>query len=179
VISNFISGLILLAERPIKTGDHVEVDGVYGQVERIGLRSTRIRSGDNFHIIVPNASFLERSVVNWTHANTRVRIRIAVGVAYGSDTRAVEAALLAVADAQAEAMKDPPPVVLFRDFGDSALLFELRVFVTVRSLVDRPRIESEIRFAMDERLRADGITIAFPQRDLHLDSSSPIEVNLS
>ncbi len=179
VVSNFISGVILLVERPIKTGDHVEVDGVYGQVEQIGLRSTRIRSGDNFHIIVPNASFLERSVVNWTHANTQVRLRILVGVAYGSDTRFVASKLLEVLDQQAEVMRQPPPTVLFKDFADSALVFELRLFITVRDLLDKPRIESDIRFGIDAAFREAGITIAYPQRDLHIDSLKPIEVKLT
>jgi len=90
VVNNFISGIILLAERPIKLNDLIEVDGVYGNVERIGLRSTRVRTGDNVHIIVPNAAFLEGKVINWTHSDPRVRITIAVGVAYGSPTRDVE-----------------------------------------------------------------------------------------
>jgi len=178
VVSNFISGLILLAERPIKAGDHIEVEGIYGVVERIGLRSTRIRTGDNFHIIVPNASFLERSVINWTHDTNVVRLKIAVGVAYGSDIRAVERALVDVSRDHPSTLESPVPIVLFRDFADSCLLFEVRFWIMVRDIGDKLRIESEVRFAIDDRFRADGIVIAFPQRDLHIDASRPLSVRI-
>jgi small-conductance mechanosensitive channel len=178
VVSNFISGLILLAERPIKPGDHIEVEGIYGVVERIGLRSTRIRTGDNFHIIVPNASFLERSVINWTHDTNVVRLKVAVGVAYGSPIRTVEQALVEVARDHPSTLETPAPMVLFRDFADSCLLFEVRFWILVHDIGDKLAIESAVRFAIDDRFREEGIVIAFPQRDLHIDASRPLPVRI-
>ncbi len=178
VVNNFISGLILLAERPIKLNDLIEVEGVYGSVERIGLRSTRVRTGDNVHIIVPNAAFLESKVVNWTHTDQKVRVTIAVGVVYGSPTREVERLILQAAEEHPKVLKRPEPVVLFADFGDNALLFETRFWIEMRSILDRLRIESDVRFRIDELCREGNIVIAFPQRDVHLDSVSPLEVRI-
>jgi len=178
VVSNFISGLILLAERPIKAGDHVEVEGIYGMVERIGLRSTRIRTGDNFHIIVPNASFLERSVINWTHDTNKVRLKVAVGVAYGSPTRLVERSLVEVAAAHDATLPTPAPIAIFMDFADSCLLFEVRFWIRVHDIGDKLLIESQVRFAIDDRFREEGIEIAFPQRDLHIDAARPVPVRI-
>jgi small-conductance mechanosensitive channel len=178
VVNNFISGIILLAERPIKLNDLIEVEGVYGNVEQIGLRSTRVRTGDNVHIIVPNAAFLEGKVVNWTHSDPRVRTKIAVGVAYGSPTREVERLIHQAVREQRAVLTDPEPVVLFCDFGDNALAFETRFWIEMRTTLARLRIESEIRYRIDELFREAGIVIAFPQRDVHLDSLSPVEVRL-
>ena len=178
VVNNFISGLILLAERPIKLGDLIEVESVYGTVERIGLRSTRVRTGDNVHIIVPNAAFLESKVVNWTHMDPKVRITITVGVVYGSPTREVERLIFRALEEHPKVLKRPEPVVLFRDFGDNALIFEMRFWIEMRSILDRLQIESDIRFRIDELYREAGIVIAFPQRDVHLDSVSPVEVRI-
>jgi len=169
VMSNFISGLLLLAERPIKLGDLVEVDGVFGIVEAIGLRSTRIRNADNFHIIVPNSTFLEGKVVNWTHQDPLIRFRVGVGVAYGSDTRLVERLLLEIAAADPHLLREPAPVVFFRDFGDSALLFELRLWYVFGPASDRIEIESDLRHRIVEVFAEHGIEIAFPQMDVHLD----------
>lgn len=179
VVNNFISGLILLAERPIKLGDLIEVEGVYGTVERIGLRSTRIRTGDNIHIIVPNAAFLERNVVNWTHTDPRVRVQISVGVAYGSPTREVARLIRRALEEHPQVLSEPEPAVLFRDFGDSALVFDARFWIEMRSMMDRMRAESDTRFRIDDLFREAGIVIAFPQRDVHLDTSEPLQVRLS
>lgn len=171
VISNFISGLLLLAERPIRIGDLVEIGGVVGSVETIGLRSTRIRTADNFHIIVPNASFLETNVVNWTHQDPRMRLRIAVGVAYGSPPREVERLLIEAAAAHPRSLDHPAPATYFKDFADSALLFELRFWIRYDERTDRSAILSDIRFRIDELFAENGIVIAFPQMDVHLDDS--------
>ncbi len=173
IVSNFISGLLLLAERPIRMGDLIEVGGVIGTVESIGLRSTRIRTADNFHIIVPNASFLESNVVNWTHEDPLIRMRIGVGVAYGSDTRAVERLLLQAAEEHSRVRASPAPLAYFLDFADSALAFELRFWILYDERTDRPRIQSEIRYRIDELFREHGIVIAFPQIDVHLDRDEP------
>ncbi|MCR9092745.1 MAG: mechanosensitive ion channel [bacterium] len=170
VISNFISGLLLLAERPIRTGDLVEVGGVVGTVDTIGLRSTRIQTPDNFHIIVPNAAFLESNVVNWTHEDPLLRLRVSVGVAYGSPAREVEALLLRAASEHPRCLRRPSePSVIFQDFGDSALLFEVRFWVRYTEQTDRAAIRSDIRYRIDELFAEHGIVIAFPQMDVHLD----------
>ena len=178
VVNNFISGIILLAERPIKIGDLIEVAGVYGNVERIGLRSTRVRTGDNVHIIVPNASFLENNVVNWTHTDQRVRVNITVGIVYGSPTREAERIIHQVLREHPAVLDEPEPVVLFRDFGDNALIFEMRFWIEMRTIMDRLRVESEVRFRIDDLYREAGIVIAFPQRDVHLDTTAPLDIRL-
>jgi potassium efflux system protein len=178
VVGNFISGLILLIERPIKIRDLIDVDGTYGVVEEIGLRSTRILSGDNVHIIVPNASFLEGKVINWTHNDERVRVSLKVGVAYGSPTRDVERLIRQTVDEHPRVLEEPAPIVLFTDFGDNSLGFETRFWIRMRRVMDRLAIESDVRFRIDELFRESGIVIAFPQRDVHLDSLSPIEVRV-
>jgi len=178
IVNNFISGVILLAERPIKVGDLVDVEGTYGNVEWIGARSTRIRTGNNIHVIVPNSAFLESNVVNWTHQNASVRISVSVGVAYGSPTREVERRIRAALEGVPQILANPEPIVLFEDFGDNSLLFSVHFWVNVHAMMDRLRVESRVRFAIDDLMREAGITIAFPQRDVHLDSLSPIEVRL-
>jgi len=178
VVSNFISGVILLAERPIKLGDLVEVGGIYGSVERIGLRSTRVRTGDNIHVIVPNASFLESNVVNWTHTDEHVRVSVQVGVVYGSPTREVERILRRVLSEHPRVEKSPEPIVLFTNFGDNSLDFKVLFWIRMRRLLDRLSVESELRFRIDDLFREAGIVIAFPQRDVHLDAASPIEVRV-
>ena len=178
ILNNFISGIVLLAERPIKIGDLVQVDDTYGNVERIGLRSTRIRTGENIHVIVPNSTFLETNVVNWTHNDPEVRIMVGVGVAYGSPTREVEARIRAALADNGKILARPEPIVLFREFGDNALHFEMHFWVRIRAQMERLRIESDVRFAIDEQFAEAGIVIAFPQRDVHLDTLKPLEVRM-
>jgi potassium efflux system protein len=175
VVSNFISGLLLLAERPIRIGDLVEIGGVVGTVEAIGLRSTRIRTADNFHIIVPNSSFLETNVINWTHQDPRMRLSISIGVAYGSSTHDVERLLIEAAASHPRSLDDPAPKPYFQDFGESALIFEIRFWIRYDERTDRAAILSDIRFLIEERFGENGIVIAFPQIDVHLDDprSSP------
>ena len=178
VVNNFISGLILLAERPIKVGDLIQVGDTFGEVEAIGARSTKIKTFDNFHIIVPNAVFLEQNVINWTHSDNLVRIHLQVGVAYGSPTRDVEE-LIQQAVRELDTVVIPPePVVLFEDFGDSSLVFEAQFWILMKRPMDRRRALSTVRFRIDELFRENGIVIAFPQRDVHLDSLQPLQVRL-
>jgi small-conductance mechanosensitive channel len=178
ILNNFISGLILLAERPIKVGDLIEVGGTFGQVESIGARSTSIRTFDNFHIIVPNSAFLESNVVNWTHSDNLVRISLLVGVAYGSPTRKVEEIMLSVVRQHDKTVSPPEPVVLFEDFGDSALVFRALFWIVMNRPMEQKRVLSDLRYRLDERFREEGITIAFPQRDVHLDSVGPVAIRL-
>jgi len=178
ILNNFISGLILLAERPIKVGDLIEVGGTFGQVESIGARSTSIRTFDNFHIIVPNSAFLESNVVNWTHSDNLVRISLLVGVAYGSPTRKVEEIMLSVVRQHDKTVSPPEPVVLFEDFGDSALVFRALFWIVMNRPMEQKRVLSDLRYQLDERFRDEGITIAFPQRDVHLDGTSPLSIRV-
>jgi small-conductance mechanosensitive channel len=176
LVNNFISGLILLAERPIRTGDVIEIDGLIGSVDTIGARSTRIRTAANYEIIVPNSSLLEKNVVNWTLSDNRVRSTITVGLAYGSPTREVARWLKKAALEHGQVLDDPEPFVLFVGFGDNALEFELHYWIKMRMMSERRRIESDLRFMIDQYFREAGLVIAFPQRDLHLTSQEPLKV---
>jgi len=178
VINNFISGLILLAERPIKVGDLIQVGDTFGEVETIGARSTKVKTFDNFHIIVPNGVFLEQNLINWTHSDNLVRVHLQVGVAYGSPTRHVEELIQQAVGELDQAVIPPEPVVLFDDFGDSSLVFEAQFWILMKRPSDRRRALSTVRFRIDELFRENGIVIAFPQRDVHLDSLQPLQVRL-
>lgn len=178
IINNFISGLILLAERPIRVGDMIELDGLYGTVLAIGARSTKIRTGANLEIIVPNSNFLENRVSNWTLSDNKIRTFISVGVAYGSPLRDVVKLLKRAAEEHGLVLDKPEPTVLFTEFGDNSLTFELHFWMRVRVLFDRLRVESDVRMRIDGLFRDADISIAFPQRDLHLDSLSPLKVQV-
>lgn len=178
IINNFVSGLILMAERPIKVGDLVVLDGASGRVERIGPRSTRIRTFDNVHLIVPNSKLLENNVINWTLSDDVIRTRITVGVAYGSPTREVERLLREQIAAQPDILPHPPPVILFEDFAADALLFQADFWVKLSPLLDQRVLRSDLRHGIDQSFREHGISIAFPQRDVHLDAARPIPVRV-
>lgn len=178
IVNNFISGLILLAERPVRVGDIVEVDGMTGVVVHIGARSTRVRTGQNLEIVVPNSKFLENSVTNWTLSDAMIRCCVSVGVTYGSPTREVTRLLKRAADEHGLVLDHPEPFVWFVDFGESCLQFELHFWVQMRMVNERRRIESDIRYLIDNLFRDAGIVMAFPQRDVHLNVSKPIAVHL-
>lgn len=178
VVNNFISGLILMVERPIRIGDLVSIDGVYGTVEHLGARSTRVRTGSNMEIIVPNSRFLENNVTNWTLTDTRVRTSVSVGVDYESPTRLVAQLLLQSVRSHEQVLPTPDPIVLFQNFGDNSLEFEVHFWVQMRTMMESRLVESEIRFRVNELFREHGISISFPQRDVHLDTLRPLEVNI-
>jgi potassium efflux system protein len=178
LINNFISGFIIMAERPIRLGDLIEIEGNFARVEDIGPRCTRIRTGDNIHILVPNSSFLEKNIVNWTLSDQKVRAHVTVGVAYGSPVREVERLLVRAAKENEKVLQDPEPLVLFRDFGENALIFSLYFWVSMETLLERLLLESDIRFRIDELFRDAGIVIAFPQRDVHLDTSKLLKLRV-
>jgi small-conductance mechanosensitive channel len=167
IISNFISGLIILAERPIAIGDRVELGGVAGQVREISLRSTTVITNDNMAIIVPNADFITQRVTNWSYDDPRVRFRIPFGVAYGTDLPKLRTLMLEVADEHPKALKDPRPELFFVGFGDSSLNFELGVWSSEVTTSPR-RFRSDLFFAIEEKLRVSGIEIPYPQQDLHV-----------
>jgi small-conductance mechanosensitive channel len=168
VVSNFVSGLILLYERPIQVGDSVEVAGVQGEVRRIGIRSSTLRTGEGAEVIVPNARLIENQVINWTLSDQERRIELRVGVAYGSEPRRVLEILLDVARAHPEVMVEPPPQALFLGFGESSLDFQLLAWTS--NFAGSARIKSELGLGMHDALGSSGIEIPFPQRDLHLRS---------
>jgi potassium efflux system protein len=171
LVNNAVSGLILLIERPIQVGDWIEVSGIGGRVARIGARSTTIVNSDNIAMIVPNSELVTQRVINWSHGDPTVRFRIPVGVAYGSNMDEVRRALLEVAAAHPSVLPDPAPAVFFSAFGDSTLDLELAVWT--RDMVYSPiKFKSDLNFAIDEACRRHGVTIPFPQRDLHVKTGS-------
>jgi small-conductance mechanosensitive channel len=171
IINNFISGWILMWERPIKIGDFLEVENAKGTVEKINTRSTRIRRVDGVHLLIPNSKLLENTVVNWALVDKLVRTSVKVGVAYGSPAKKVAALIMQAAVEQVEVLKDPKPLVIFEDFGDNSLVFEVSYWI--ESTVDGGMrvTRSNIRFRLDELFEEHHIIVAFPQRDVHLDGS--------
>ena len=165
ITSNFVSGLILLFERPVNVGDYIEVSGAMGRVQSINMRSTTVITRDNITLIVPNSSFIEGTVTNWSVGDPKIRINVPVGVAYGSDTELVKRLLLEVADNHPDVLKDPKPDVLFREFADSSLNFDLRIWIL--NPMGRFKTISDINYAVDAAFREHNITIPFPQRDVH------------
>jgi len=169
VVNNFVSGLILLFERPIRRGDWILVGSTEGRVYRISIRSTQIRTFDRSDVVVPNSELISGQVTNWTLRDPIGRVRVPVGVAYGSDLKRVMEILLGVAAAQPLVLADATaaaPTVLFLAFGESALNLELRFFVA--DINQRLSVLSEVNYAIEAAFREAGIEIPFPQRDLHL-----------
>jgi small-conductance mechanosensitive channel len=166
IVNNFVSGLILLFERPIKVGDWVVIGAHQGYVKRIRVRSTEIETFDQSSVIVPNSDFISQSIINWTHTNRVCRVIVPVHVAHGTDTQQVNDLLLQVAREHPQVLRMPEAHVLFMDFGESALHFELRVFA--RDTDYFLSLASELRFAIDQKFREANIVIPYPQRDLHI-----------
>jgi len=175
LIGNFISGIILLLERPVNEGDVLEIDGNQVTVEKVGPRSTIVRSMENTHVIVPNSRLLEQTVTNLTLSDDVVRNRIRLGVAYGSATREVDQILHDVMLTLDAVNQTPEPQVVFSDFGDSALVFDAYFWSSVRG---RKEVESELRHRFADALTKHGIVMAFPQRDMHLDTPKPLQIEV-
>jgi len=171
IAQNFISGLILLVEQPVRRGDYIRAGDALGRVENIGLRATWVVTSDEVMIIVPNSQLISSQVINHSRPAAKIRFLVKVGVAYGSDTARVRDLLIRVAEENPRVLRDPAPEVRFDDFGDSSLQFWLLAWV------ENPRMErsvaSDLRFAIDSAFRKANIEIPFPQRDLHLRSSHP------
>lgn len=166
VVNNFVSGLILLAERPIKPGDWVVVGGHEGKVKKVNVRSTEVETFQRASVIIPNADLIATPVMNWTHKNNFGRVEVVVGVAYGTDPHLVETVLIDCAKAHPNVVSYPEPFVLFTEFADSSLNFELRAYLSdVEKLL---QIASELRFAIHDAFQEQGIQIPFPQRVVHL-----------
>lgn len=171
IVSNFISGLIIFFERPVKIGDRIKLGDLHCDVEHINIRSTVVRTRNNEHIIIPNTQFIENQVMNWSYGDPKIRGLIMIGVAYGSDVRLVEKLLLQAAREQENVLDDPPPRVDFINFGDSAL--ELRLLYWIPDPTPRTRVKSAINFRIYELFNEHGVEIPFPQRDLHVRSFDP------
>ena len=170
IINNFISGWILMWERPIKIGDFLETsDGTKGTVESINTRSTRIRRSDGVHMLIPNSFLLENTVVNWTLIDRLTRTQVRVGVAYGSPVKKVAELIDQAVNEQEGVLNEPPPAVIFEDFGDSALIFDAYMWIIAGADRDLRRIRSNIRFRIVELFEQNDIEISFPQRDVHVD----------
>jgi small-conductance mechanosensitive channel len=172
VTSNFIAGLILLFERPIKVGDRVTVGHTEGDVIAINMRSTTVRSLDNISIIVPNSEFVSSQVINWSHGDPKVRLIVEVGVSYNSNLDDVIRSLHEVADENQNVLKHPEPDVLLSNFGDSSWNMKLRVWL--KNPENYYKIHSDINCEIVRKFRQNGIEIPFPQRDLHVRSPVPI-----
>jgi small-conductance mechanosensitive channel/CRP-like cAMP-binding protein len=164
--SNFISGLTLLIEQPIRVGDFIEVNGLLGTVENISIRSTTVRTLDGVFVIVPNIKFVESNVINWSYRDPRCRLHIPVGVDFGTDTLLVSEALLEAARKDQRVLNDPPPRVWFRAFAESCLQFELLVWINQPT--ESEPIKSALNFLIERELQLRGIQIPFPQRELHI-----------
>ena len=178
IINNFISGWILMAERPIRIDDFIEIDAWQGTVESVGNRSTRIRRTDGVHLLVPNSQLLERTVVNWTLVDQLIRTTVRVGVEYGSPVRRVSELMMEPVTRQAQVRTSPSPSVVFEDFGDNALVFDAHFWCDVTGEKLLREIRSDIRFRICELFEANDIVVAFPQRDVHLDTRSALEIRM-
>jgi small-conductance mechanosensitive channel len=169
IINNFISGWILMWEQPIRIGDFLEVDNAKGTVQTINTRSTLIRRIDGVHMLIPNSKLLENTVVNWTLIDRLIRTSIRVGVAYGSPCQKVSELIMQATNEQVDVLNEPAPVVIFDDFGDSSLVFEVFFWVNATVEKDLRVIRSNIRFAIVDSFDQHEIVIAFPQQDIHMD----------
>ncbi|NIR52426.1 mechanosensitive ion channel [candidate division KSB1 bacterium] len=170
--SNFISGLILLLERPIKVGDRVTVGDTEGDVTEIKMRSTTVRSLNNISIIVPNSEFISSTVINWSHSDLKVRLDIDIGVSYSSDLDSVIRCLKEVASENPEVLVEPEPEVLFIEFGDSSWNLRLRAWIADPK--QHQLVRSAINCAIVRKFRQNRVEIPFPQRDLHIRSPLPV-----
>ena len=178
MMKNLISGLMVLGERPFRIGDMVEVGGIRGNVTNVGLRASTITDVNGIETIIPNSTFIEQNLTNWTYTSGRVRFNVKVGVAYGSPVRTVTQLLEEIAGRHGKVLKNPPPEVLFEDFGNDALVFSLYYWLDVRSGTPARQVASDLRAMIEAGFSAQGIAIPYPQRDVHLDATNPVPVRV-
>ena len=168
IVGNWVAGLVLLIEQPVRIGDVISVKSLAGTIVRIGGRSTWVRTYDDEVVIIPNSDLTNHQVVNWTANDLKVRLTLPVGVSYGSDPEQVRNSLLQIMEENSEVLKTPPPEVIFKDLGDSSLDFLLRFWAEVSPEQDHYGLKSDLYFAILKSFRELGIEIPFPQRDVHL-----------
>lgn len=178
IINNFISGWILIAERPIRVNDFIEVDGFTGTVKEVGTRSTKVHRSDGVHVLVPNSKLLENTVINWTLDDGLIRTVVRVGVAYGSDPEEVMSIIEACVTSQKEVLIKPKPEYIFEDFGDSALIFDAYFWCDVSGEKTLRAVRSAIRLSISKSFNEASIVIAFPQRDIRLHAEQPIAIKV-
>jgi potassium efflux system protein len=177
IVANFISGIILLFERPIRVGDVVTLDNTTGVVSRIRIRATTIINYDKQELMIPNKEFITGRVVNWTLTDKVNRVIVTVGVAYGSDVNQAMSLMLEIAHENENVLDEPQPVATFEAFGDNALTLLLRAYLG--NMDNRLHTITTLHEAINRRFNEAGINIAFPQRDLHLDTTRPLDIRLS
>lgn len=173
IFNNLISGFILMFSKPIKMNDIIEVDGLYATVQEIGSRATLVKTFDNIDVLVPNSYFLNNKIINWTHTDQKMRVKVTVGVSYGSDVREVERLLYKAVNEHTRVLKNPEPFVLFREFGTNSLDFIIYFWIDM-AVASTVKVPSDIRYRLVALFADAGITIAFPQMDVHLDSATPL-----
>jgi potassium efflux system protein len=178
LIKNLVSGIVLLMERQVRVGDLIEVDNVAGTITEVNLRSSTVRAADGTEAIVPNSVFVENKVTNWTHTDNKVRRVVKVGVAYGSPVRDVAEMLAECAKRHGLVINDPAPLVIFEDFGDNALIFALYFWLELGPNMSSLQVMSDLRFMIEKRFSEAGITLAYPQRDVHLNAAKPLRIEL-
>lgn len=176
LLKNLVSGVMLLVEKPLRLGDLIEVDGIRGRVTEIGIRASTIRSVDGIESMIPNSRFIEGNVTNWTYSNAQTRHSISVGVAYGSPLRKVADILAGVLDGHTRVLKNPAPQVYLEEFADSAISFSLTYWVELTAEIDSRRTKSDLLLSIDRAFEEAGISIPFPQRDVHFSSEGPVPV---
>lgn len=179
IIKNFISGIIILFERKVRVGDIIELGGTIGHVTAVDMRATTIRGFDGVEALVPNSSFLETQVTNWTYSNQQIRRELRIGIAYGADTRVTEQLLLTAAANHPSTLKTPAPEVFFEDFADNALIMVLVYWVELGPKLAARSVDSDLRHAIYQQLTEAGIAIPYPQRDVHLNVTAPLPVSVS
>lgn len=177
IVNNFISGIILLIEQPIKVGDIVDLDNISGSVQSIGIRSSQVKNGEGKIFVIPNSFFLEKSVLNWTYEDSIIKTQINFGVAYGTDVKLVENVCLDILLNTDGVLQKPGPVVLFDNFGESTLDFQLHFWCDLSS-TNPGELRSSIRFKIDDKFRSHKIEMAFPQRDMNIRLSKPLDVKV-
>ncbi len=180
LLNNVISGIILLAERPVKIDDMIEVENNFGIIENIGMRCTRVLTPGNVHILVPNSSFLEKNIVNWTLSDQEIRAKVALGVVYSSDPREVSRLMLKAVHEHDRVLKTPKSIVLFDEIGESSLRFIVYFWLSLKSLqlLERGIVESDIRYRIIELFRESGIVLAYPQHSVQLKTSMPLDLRI-
>ncbi|WP_252936016.1 mechanosensitive ion channel family protein [Roseivirga pacifica] len=178
IANNFVSGLIILFERPIKVGDRIEVGNVSGDVVKVSSRATTVNTNDNISIIIPNSEFISKQVINWSHNDRNIRFHIPVGVSYNEDPAQIKKLLMEVAEKHPDVLKRPKPDVLFTEYADSSLNFDLMVWTS--SYISKPIVlKSQLYYLIFEKFKEHNIEIPFPQRDLHIKSGWPNKEKLN
>ncbi len=178
IVNNFISGIILLVEKPIKVGDIIELDNITGTVHAIGTRSTQIKNAEGKMFVVPNSFFLEKSVLNWSYENTVVRTTVNFGVSYGSDVALVQKVCQDIIKEMEDILHNPKPIIVFDNFNDSSLDFQIHFWCDTNQVESLSIVRSNFRFKIDAKFKALDIEMAFPQRDMNLKINKALEIKL-